>query len=283
MAIPAFAQDDANAELEQAARDLFAAVTDFDRAALEAAVAEDAEVALSYQGVSVLSRGDFLAFAGAQDLSSLSLTEVDARAIGAMGFVEMTMEMPGFVDGFFYGVFTKATPEAPWVLTGGVIDPMSGMMSDGQTAKMDEVVAGVKDTIGTMAKEGDLQPMIDSLNAEHCRAIVAVGPQIMVNAVGADKVAEQIKMLGAMAGQMGGSGLIPEIPDDPADLPFPAGQIVGNSVLVMWAEPTIPIMGNDTTLRSAILFLVEDGEPTVIGIVAGVDLDMAAAMGGGGV
>ena len=154
----AFAQaDDDEAALNGVVETLLDATVHFNQANLESVIAEDAVVIVSQYGTEVLDRAGFLKLAKTEDLSMLTFPEREIEIWGSLGFVKTSLVVPGFANGFLYGVFGKG--EDGWKLRYAAVDPYAEMMSatkkEGLTKVADSFIAELVKAV----KANNLRPL----------------------------------------------------------------------------------------------------------------------------
>jgi hypothetical protein len=281
-ATPAAPQENPeDAVLTKAVNALFECALHQDAVGLTKAIAPDAQILLSYQGKQFLSREDFVTFATSESISALKITDVDCRVLAGLGFAYGKMTMPGFVDGFFYGVFTKA--DGNWVASMFTIDPMAGYVPETEVTKIKDAMKKFGEEAAAAAKQGSLKPLKDRIDADHAMLLVSVGQMMMPPTIGRDAVLQMLGMAEMQMSQMPAGAQLPLLPTSGEDVPYPNGLYAGSGLVVVWAKPTVSMgPAQETPVCTAIMCLVENGEPKVIGLAVALDLDMGAAMGGGG-
>lgn len=276
LSFAAMAQGDADeqkADLEKATKGLFAAAAEKDTAALTAAVAPDAQILMSYMGHRYLSREDFVTFATSEDLSTLAITDLDCNVVAGIGFSYGKMNLPGFVDGFFYAVATLS--DGNWVVSLLVVDPTAGYLSEDSVAKAKAVLKTFGDEAGAAVANGSLQPIKDRIDPEHAVLLVGLGQLTMPPSIGRDAILGFLGMVEMQMANMGGS--VPLLPTGDEDAPYPNATYVGNGLLVVWGAPTVTMgPAQEAPVRSVILATVKDDKLSIIGIAVGVDMNMGA-------
>lgn len=269
-----------NAVLTKAATALFECALRQDTAGLTKAIAPDAQILLSYQGKQFLTREDFVTFATSESISSLKITDLDCRVMAGLGFAYGKMTMPGFVDGFFYGVFTKA--DGNWVASMFVIDPMAGYVPETEVTKTKDIMKAFGEEAAAAAKQASLKPLKDRIDAEHAMLLVSVGQMMMPPTIGRDSVLQMLGMAEMQMSSMPAGAQLPLLPTSGEEVPYPNGLYAGSGLVVVWAQPTVSMgPAQETPVCTAVMGLVENGQLKVIGMAVALDLDMGAAMGGG--
>ncbi len=265
--------DGESAVLAKAVNGFFECAQRQDAAGLTQAIAPEAQILLAYQGEQFLSREDFVTFATSESIATLTVSDLECRVLAGLGFAYGKMSMPGFVDGFFYGVFTKSGDS--WVVSLLTIDPMSAFVAESEVTEIEGLVKAFGEEAAEGAKQGSLQPVKDRIDAEHAVLLVSVGQMLMPPAIGRDAVLTMLGMAESQMSQMPANAQLPILPTAGEDVPYPHGMYVGNNLVVVWAEPTVSMTpGSETPVCSALMGRIVGGELKIIGMAVSVDLAM---------
>jgi hypothetical protein len=244
---PADQQDKDEAALAQAVDKLLEATVTFNEEALKAATSEDAQVILSYFGTKFMKRDEFINFVKYEETSQLTFPEKTLKVAGGMGFANIKMTVPGYADGFLYGVFAEMGGE--WKLVYALADPTAASISDSDRTEAEKLAEEFGQEMMKAAEEGKLDPLLTRLDKDHALAGAWFGGQYM-SAEGYDQVVSVLKM---------GEGTPTKTKFDDT------GIIVGNQVFAIWAGGTMG-EGEGQPMYSVAIGTIKDGKLSIAGL-----------------
>jgi len=248
-AAPADQEGQDEAALAQAVNKLLEATVTFNEEALKAATSEDAQVILSYFGAKFMKRDEFIDFVRYEETSQLTFPEKTLKVVGGMGFANIKMTVPGYADGFLYGVFAKT--DGVWKLVYALADPTAASVSDSDRTKAEQLAEEFGQEMIKSAAEGKLDPLLSRLDKDHTLAGAWIGGQYM-SAAGYDEVVSVLKM---------GEG-------NPTTTKFDdTGILVGNQVFAIWAGGSMGD-GERQRMYSVAIGTIKDGKLSIAGLFA---------------
>lgn len=281
MSLPAVAQgtapNPAAADLESALNALVVAAGGGNTQALEAAVADNAVLAINYYGLSYMTRADFIRFVGYQSISEVEFADRRVTAAGGLGFATATIRVPGFVDGFFYSIWSKETGK--WQLVYAAVDPTANMVSKARRDRVKALAEQFGLEMATAAAAGSLEPVISRIDKDRAVALFGMGG-FALRAEGHDDVVQQLRtaeqFMGAAPGGIAGFSF-PKEGETPA---FDTGLLMSDVMCVMWANPEIqsPTGEGKASMYSVLVGVVRNDALRIVALAAGIDAEIPAGV-----